>query len=80
MASSLFGNPKQIPQPKQINASFERQARQLVTNVKNNRAFQMAAMQDPEINAFIQKNKGKSLQQLSEEYGVDYNLVRSLIK
>lgn len=83
MASSLFANQNPNQYPKMTNALFERHAREMRKVLKNNDprlVLEAMMMQDSQINAFVQQHKDKSLQQLSEEFGVDYKLVQSLIK
>lgn len=76
MASSLFSNP----QPQRNPMQEKMQAAMAMLNGQNPQAiFQNLMQSNPQFQKFMQDNKGKSLDQIAQENGVDPNLLHRFI-
>ena len=45
-----------------------------------NAAIQMLSQRNPQFAQFLQQNHGKSPEQIAKDYGIDWNMVQSIMK
>lgn len=45
-----------------------------------NAAIHMLSQRNPQFAQFLQQNKGKSPEQIAKDYGIDWNMVQSIMK
>lgn len=44
-----------------------------------NAVYEKMMASNPQFKEFVEKNKGKSPEQIAKEYGIDFNLVKNVI-
>lgn len=45
-----------------------------------NAAIRMLSQRNPQFSQFLQQNQGKSPEQIAKDYGIDWNMVQSIMK